>query len=136
MAKVNVNPNDFADLIMIFLFDKLMNNDAVLPKNERFREFIDVLKRKGVKAELLKYYLDTPVNLRTRYKMIKDAFIKPGSNNVINIIGGDKDDFEKEKKSKVKGVIRLVILAMKPSWIFDRILDFPWRKKVKIAGSV
>ena len=108
--KVNVHPNDFADLVLIFLFDKMVNRDSVLPKNERFNELMNKLSSKGVKAELLPYYMDSPVNLRTKYKMLKDTFIKPqSSTNTINILGGKEEDFDKEKKSKLKGVVRKVM---------------------------
>jgi len=48
--KLNLSPNEFADLVASFLFDKMLKPDKVVPNNEMFNEFIDKMIGKGAKS--------------------------------------------------------------------------------------
>jgi len=108
--RLNLTPNEFADLVASFLFDKMLKPDKVVPNNEMFNEFIDKMIGKGAKSLLMSYYLNLPSEARLDYKRIKDVF-KGGSGHEIRIVPEDKKDI-KDKKEK-GGLIRKAVKIVK-----------------------
>lgn len=107
MATVNVTPGEFGDIVMIYLLDKVLHPDEVSKGNERFDETIDLLKRRGLKAPLTKYYLDAPTEQRFNYKRIKDTL--EGGERFDNIrIGPHKKEKVKDKKKEKEGLIKTI----------------------------
>jgi len=109
--KLNLSPNEFADLVASFLFDKMLKPDKVVPNNEMFNEFIDKMIGKGAKSLLMSYYLNLPSEARLDYKRIKDVFKGGGSTHEIRILPEDKKD-KKDKKEK-GGLVRKAIKIVK-----------------------
>jgi hypothetical protein len=73
MATLNLTPEEFADVALLFLADKAINPDKVVTGNEKFNKFME--KNAGqIKGKLLKYYLDADVERRKDYKFIKKVF--------------------------------------------------------------
>jgi hypothetical protein len=104
MSKINLTPNEFADLVAIFLFDKLLHPDEVVPNNVEFNKLSDAMRGKGMKPLLMNYYMDLDANMRTDYKRIKDTLEGTSTETaVINIKA------EKAKKEKKPGLIRRTI---------------------------
>jgi hypothetical protein len=104
MSKINVTPNEFADLVAIFLFDKSLHPNEVVPNNVKFNELTDAMRGKGMKPLLMNYYMDLDANMRTDYKRIKDTLDGTSTDTaVINI----KE--KKAKKEKKPGLIRRAI---------------------------
>jgi hypothetical protein len=68
--------SEFADILMLALFDKLQHPDQFVPAelNEPFYALAEVLKRRGVRSTLLQYYLKSDPIMRTRYRMIRKVF--------------------------------------------------------------
>ena len=64
----------FSKLIIIFLLDKIVNEDEVLPNDEELNKLNEVLQGKQVKPHLLKQYLSFDTKNRNYYRRIKDAF--------------------------------------------------------------
>jgi hypothetical protein len=86
MAKITVNGGDFGNIVMLFLYDKLLHPDEIIEAdiNEKFNAFAEVLMRRGMKAPLLQCYSDMDPMLRVRYRQIRDVFIDNDRNkNVI-----------------------------------------------------
>lgn len=77
MAKITVTGGDFANIVMLFLYDKLRNPDQIVEAdiNEIFNAFVEVLMRRGLKAPLLQCYIDMNPQLRVKYRLIRDVFI-------------------------------------------------------------
>lgn len=104
MSKINLTPNEFADLVAIFLFDKLLHPDEVVPNNVEFNKLSEAMKNKGMKPLLMNYYMDLDANMRTDYKRIKDTLDGTSTDAaVINIKA------ERAKKEKKPGLIRKTI---------------------------
>lgn len=112
MATLNLTPEEFADIALLFLADKAVNPEKVVTGNEEFNTF---MKRNAsqIKSKLLKYYLDADPERRRDYKLIKKIFQQSDSQqsklSVIRI-GPDKviKGVRKEKK-KAKGLISKII---------------------------
>lgn len=112
MAKVNVTPNEFADLVVIFLFDKFLHPNEIVSDNKLFNELIDNMRGKGMKPLLMNYYMDLDANMRVKYKRIKDVLDGTSSeSSVINILP-EKVGREREKK-KVGSIRKIVKKLMK-----------------------
>lgn len=76
MPKLVLTASEFADILMLALFDKLQHPDQFVPAelNEPFYALAEVLKRRGVRSTLLQYYLKSDPIMRTRYRMIRKVF--------------------------------------------------------------
>ena len=119
MAKLTLSGSEFGDVVMLFLYDKLLHPDQILEAdiNETFNAFAEVLMRRGMKAPLLQCYMDTNPMLRVKYRLIRDVFIdKP--NNKTSYIEINKD-------------VRPEVLKV---GTFDRIKKF--LKKILVLGLV
>lgn len=93
--KINITPEEFADLVVVFLFDKIVRNDEVIPEYEAFNEIVENLEKKGAKSPLMQYYLSLDAEERRNYKRINGAFTNGSqSNYTINIA------MEKEKRNE------------------------------------
>ena len=111
MSKINVTANEFADIVVSFLLDKLLNPDEVIPSNEDFDKYMEKMKLKGMKSVSLTYYLGLDTNLRVAYKRIKSVFEddKSGS-SVIYIYPNKKAKEETDKKaSMVKRIMKKLL---------------------------
>ena len=64
MATLNLTPGEYADITAMFLLDKLLHPNEVIPENERFNKLASDLKSKGVRAPLTNYYLRTDSEMR------------------------------------------------------------------------
>jgi len=73
MATLNLTPEEFADIALLFLADKAVNPEKVAIGNEHFNTFME--KHGSVlRSYLLKYYLDVDPPRRREYKWIKKVF--------------------------------------------------------------
>jgi C4-type Zn-finger protein len=107
MATLNLDTNEFADIAIIWLFDQIMNPEQV--QSEKLLNFIEDNRTK-IRTPLMKYYLDSGSEARTRYKRIKGVF--DGSDDSIQQIRiGPSEKLEKEnkKESIVKKIIKKIL---------------------------
>ena len=107
MAKVNVTADEFANIVVSFLLDKLMHPDEMIPGNELFDEYANKMKLKGMKPVSLQYYLKMDTLFRVYYKRIKGVFY--GEKNQAMIIYIYPNKKEKEKAEKKDGLVKRVI---------------------------
>jgi hypothetical protein len=98
MAKINLTPSEFADFIIPFLLDNILNPDDVLNENNSFSNFISDIEKKGMKPKILKYYIDLDSKTRLKYKKIRKIFTNEKIDNVVINIFSEKKDKEKEDK--------------------------------------
>ena len=111
MAKIRVEPNEFADVVISFLLDKILHPEEVVPNNDDFNEFTEKIRGKGLKTLMMKYYLNMDSRTRVKYKIIKDVFEEGSSEtSVINILP-EKVEKKKEmgKKNLLKKIIKKII---------------------------
>ncbi len=114
MSKINVTNKTYPNIVISYLFDKLLHPDEVSVGNELFDKFAGQLKKKGFLPIIRDYYLNMDSQDRLKYKLIKDAFEAiTTSNAVIQIV---PEKFEKEPETpahKIKkqkgGVIRRML---------------------------
>ncbi len=119
MAKITVSGGDFANIVMLFLYDKLKNPDEIIEAdiNEIFNAFAEVLMRRGLKAPLLQCYIDMNPQLRVKYRLIRNVFIDNQSTSNVVI------EIRKDKREKI----------LKPG-VFQRIRTYV--KKIVDLGTI
>ena len=81
--KINVTQDQFCDLVVSFLLDKVMNPEKVIPNNEEFNEFVDDLRRGGLRPKAIAYYMNMDSEMRVEYKLLKPVLLgKKDTGNV------------------------------------------------------
>jgi hypothetical protein len=104
--KINVTPEEFQDVVVAFLLDKLLHPNEIVPNNEGFNKLAKIMSGKGLKSRFMMYYLDMDTRNRVQYKRIKDIFDGTTSGSaVINISPSKK----KEKDKDTKGIMMKII---------------------------
>lgn len=114
MSKINVTNKTYPNIVIAYLFDKLLHPEEVSVGNELFDKFVIQLKKKGFLPIIRDYYLNMDSQDRLKYKLIKDGFEAiTTSNTVIQIV---PEKFEKKPETpaqKIKkqkgGVIRRML---------------------------
>ena len=107
MAKINVTPEEFGDVVISFLLDKILHPDDVIYNNKEFDKLVLRMGDKGMKTIFMKYYYGMDSNLRVKYKRIKDIFEgTKDSMYTINITSKKgKEKKEPKKKESLSGKI-------------------------------
>ena len=109
MATIKVTTNEFPDIIVMFLMDYIMNNKITI-KNDNWDYFVDKMIGKGLKAQVLKYYIDIDAIEKSKYKEIKGIFTDKGSRSTINIVKNDtKPNKDDTKVSTIKKIVKKVL---------------------------
>lgn len=109
MAKLDLNPEEFADYISALMFDKIINNEEVISNNDDFSDLMDDLKGSGAKSKLMRYYLDMPSSMRMKYKWTRDTLTGDSDQiHTIRIMPEVKKKKEKEKEGLAKRAIRKI----------------------------
>jgi hypothetical protein len=114
MATVKVTEDTFPDIVALFILDYIMSDDMVVD-NEKWEYFIDKLHGKGLKTELVKYYIATNANEKSRYKEIKRIFRKEGKGRkaTINIVNqDDRKKSDVKKDSVIKTIVKKALKAV------------------------
>jgi len=110
MATLNLSPEEFADIALLFLADKAINPDKVVTGNDKFNKFMDQ-NASQIKSKLLKYYLDADVERRKDYKFIKKVFKAGDTKSAMQQIRIGPTKVIKgmrKEKSKVKELIKKI----------------------------
>ena len=108
--KINVSPEQFGDLTIAFLFDKLLHFDEVIPDNNDFDKIMKVMENKGMKARFMRYYIDMDPSVRMKYKRIKSTFDgKTSDMSSIVIMPEKRIEKKKEKEKSKEGIIKKML---------------------------
>jgi len=87
MGKATVRPNEFFDVIMVFLYDIINNIEFTVFDEPAILDILKTFESKGLKTHLMQYYLHLTAEQRIKYKFIKDVFYATNANNsIINIL--------------------------------------------------
>jgi len=118
MGKILTSPDEFFDIIMIFLYDIMSNKDTTILKGEEREKIIDAIEKRGLRTILMQYYLYLDSEKRLKYKRIKDLFYKFNANeSIIKILSGNvNEDINSDIPDnfyKTKDTIRKCINIMK-----------------------
>jgi len=98
MSKVNVTPDQFGNLVVSFLLDKMLHPEEVIPGNKDFNVFAEKMAGKGMKPLSLNYYLRMNAVERVYYKRIKKVFEYDQNQSAVIFIWPSKGDIEKAEK--------------------------------------
>ena len=101
MGKINVNPDQFFDIIMIYLYDIIVHKDDFLTKDKNIIKFLEVFKKRGMKTQLMDYYLNCNSDRRIDYKRIKNVFFKENAGET-NIRVDQKKNLKEEVEEPVR----------------------------------
>jgi len=110
MAQIIKTSSEFADIISIFLLDKLQNMDKVVIDNIDFNMIMEIMKDRGMKTYLLKYYMALKPLQRMDYKRIRSSFTNTGKSNTI-VINGTKIS-SKEKEGIMKKILKKALTML------------------------
>jgi hypothetical protein len=113
MATVKVTEDTFPDIVVLFILDYIMSKDTAID-NEKWEYFINKLHGKGLKTELVKYYIATNALEKSKYKEIKKIFHDSGKGRraTINIINKDGKDDTTKKDGVIKTIVKKVLKAV------------------------
>ena len=105
--KVNIEGKNFADIVVLFLLDKMNHPDEVLPGvNPAFDALMEIFRKKGLRSLLMKYYLSLGGQERVMYKRIRGVFTPKKQPSVL-VLDTKRDDYEEVEEKKV-GVMRKI----------------------------
>ena len=82
MASINITKEEWPDLIVAFLLDKMIDGDNVLGENDDFNNLMEIVEKRGLKPYLLHYYMGSDSNVRSKYKSISKSF-KTGKTDTL-----------------------------------------------------
>lgn len=99
MAILNLTPDEFGDIALLFLADKAVNPEKVVTGDSKFNDF---MKKNGnlFKGKLLKYYLEADPERRREYKRIKKVFASSGGEKLQTIRIGSSKAVKKIRKER------------------------------------
>jgi len=116
MSTVKVENDKFPDIIVQFILDYMMTEDMI-PDNENWAFIVKKMEGAGMKAQLMKYYLNTNAIEKSKYKDIKKIFhtkSKSSGKETINIVNQIPDTSkEKPKKQGISKIIKKVLKLIK-----------------------
>jgi len=116
MPKINETPEQFFDIVIIFLYDMMINGDTSVLNREDITDMIDMFKKKGLKSRFMKHYMSSSSARRVEYRRIKEVFYNPESSMMtVNILPDDNinegveiDEEFYRLKDQVKQVINIM----------------------------
>jgi len=115
MPKITETPEQFFDIVLLFLYDMIVNSENSVIKREDLLDMVEKLKKRGMKPQLMKHRLSLKSNLRIDYKRIKEIFYNPKSPAMIVNINTTSVNENAENKDfyRLKDQVRQVIHLIK-----------------------
>ena len=133
MAKIIETPEEFFDIVILFLFDMMKSKDYSQLKRKDIVKMLELFEKKGLKPVFMQHYMKLSNQRRVEYKRIKEVFFNPESSmQTVNIIAkknktidettvvtdvATKEDVIGTKKDtdfyRTKDFVRKTILLMK-----------------------
>ena len=127
MANITITADEYADILLISLLDAL-REDTPLEQNPRFKEFVELLKKRSFKPFLFTAYLETDTTNRVKYKMMKKSLASSSTTRITITGAADTEEEVLSIKQKLK---KLVGLSEQMDAQFDRDLCKQIFRKVK-----
>ena len=123
MSKLNVTTDEFANIVVAFLLDKLLHPTEIIPTNEEFDILSGKMYGKGLRALFMQFYLSLPASTRVKYKRLKKVF--SGKVDKVQIHISKSKEIKKElEKEKKPGIIKQIAKAVGKKMIgMDKELD-------------
>lgn len=86
MAKLNITPSEFLDLIALTLYTKMKDPDFLAGLNNQFDDFFNELLKKPAHPLLQKYWIESDPDMRAWTKRLKSDF-ENKRENVLRVSG-------------------------------------------------
>ena len=120
MAILNLSPEEFGDIALLFLADKAVNPEKVVTGDSKFNDF---MSKNGnlFKGKLLKYYLEADPERRREYKRIKKVFASAGGEKLQTIRIGPSKEIKKIRKDR--SLVKKLINKITGGKIFKENLE-------------
>jgi len=129
MASIHTTKEEFVDIILALLLDKILHPDEMINSNEDFNDMIDLMSRRGLKPLLLHYYMGTKAKSRSKWKHLRKNFLAgKSSSGSINMSAGKEDDQDTEDepiKENINNVKDLVKKSIKSINYHRQRSNFP-----------
>lgn len=106
--KIDVTKEEFADLVVAFIFDKMVRGDELIPDNKEFNALVEKLLDKGMKGFFMKYYLGLEGKKKVHYKKFAKPLMTGKGKSVIDIQKSSERETETETKKKKMGVTKKI----------------------------
>lgn len=106
--RIEVSSAEFADIVISFLFQKIVKGNDLIPENERFTELMEVVDKKGLRSHFMRYYLTLDGITKIKFKRIIKPIQAGTGKSVIEIQPPDEKELEKETKRKKKGIVKKI----------------------------
>jgi hypothetical protein len=120
MAILNLSPEEFGDIALLFLADKAVNPEKVVTGDSKFNDFMS--KNANIfKGKLLKYYLDADPERRRDYKRIKKVFASEGGEKLQTIRIGSSKEIKSIRKER--SLVKKLINKITGGKLFKEELD-------------
>ena len=116
MSSIHIDSDDWPDIVVSYLLDKMMNPDEVSPDNKEFNKIINKMKNSGMKPSLLHMYLNSESVIRGKYKIISSVFNdehQTTSRITISNNQSIKDIDDKNKKVSIKNIVKKALKLIK-----------------------
>ena len=81
--RINITPEEFARIVMIYLLDKVNNPDEIYPEGEDFDKIVEDLQK--VKSSLTRFYLDADIDSKIYYKRLRGLMKKDNTTERFTI---------------------------------------------------
>jgi len=110
MSSIIIKKDNFPDIVIQFILDCMMSTDINID-NDDWDIILEKINKSGLKAPLLKYYLNTDAVDKSKYKDIKKIFHKNENSKkeTINIV----NNITKTKKEKPKNITKIIKKVLK-----------------------
>lgn len=106
--KIRITEEEFADLVIAFLFDKMTRGDEIIPDNEEFSEIVSKFIDKGIKPLLLRYYLNLDGKKKVTYKKFIKPIVDRSGKSIIEIQKPEEREKENKLNRRKGGVVRKI----------------------------
>lgn len=108
---IKLTPKEFGDFVCAFLFECMRNEEIITLQNTEFSAILELLKEKGFRTALNKYYLNMSPKDRAKFKRVVGVFDGTETRSNIEVLNIDKMvgiEAEKEvKKSFIQSILNL-----------------------------
>ncbi len=117
MPAINVDKEEFTDIVMNFLLDNIRDGGKDLSiDSDDFNVIIEKMKKCGLKVHLTYAYINSDPTTRSKYKMIRKAFTGDSSGKYTITIQSKKerkDTTSKEKETILKTIVKKSLKLIK-----------------------
>jgi len=93
MAKITLTKDEFADLLVVYLFYKIKRGDEIASsENEEFEKLMERMKGTGLGSVTTNYYISMDSRVRQAFRRIKKTLQSGNNEDSIIVIKGKENE--------------------------------------------